>query len=413
VLVGTASVQESEELSLALNAAGIPHRVLNARQNAQEADIISEAGRPGTVTVATNMAGRGTDIVLGGHDDVKENRATLNASVLTAGGLHVLATQRHESRRVDDQLRGRAGRQGDPGSSQFYLSLDDELLRIFGSTRLERLFKFAGITTEALSNNTLDKAVRQAQEKLEGRNFESRKNLAKYDTVLASQRQIVYAHRRQILNGGVRISDCLPFVEQAARVLAERYAPLDDFQENWDLKALKDALLQEFGVNVPLLRWVNVEALDSDVIHEKIVEEALTAFEEARADNPDFTEADRRTLLAIVDELWRGHLTHLSEMRESIHFRGYASQDPVTAYKREAFNAFTSLWNTLELRIAQALVNPPVPAVPAVIEVGVPDAPEATNAPASGSALYTRVSRNEMCPCGSGLRYKHCHGKIA
>jgi preprotein translocase subunit SecA len=423
VLIGTASVNESEALSSRLNRAGIAHRVLNARQNADEATIIGDAGLPGSVTVATNMAGRGTDIVLGGHTEKDESWRVRHEQVLKAGGLHVIGTTRNESRRVDDQLRGRSGRQGDPGSSQFYLCLEDDLLRIFGGDRLARIFALTGVSDDAISGPLLDRAVANAQRKVEGRNFESRKNLAKYDGVMSEQRAAVYALRTEIMEGSADPEFAVGMVEDAGREIALRFVSDDSLPEQWNVKGLKDALETELGPNLPVIKWAVVEELDADTVVERVAEGVANYYREKREQEEHLSERERVILATVLDQAWKSHLTHLDGIREGIHLRAYAQMDPAVAFRREAFNAFLSFQKRFSANAASAITfafrAQPEPAVPsAVIEVGTP---VETAGHASGQShpdegapfLSGRLSRNERCSCGSGLRYKHCHGKLS
>lgn len=423
ILVGTASVKESDELSLFLNKAGIAHNVLNARQNEQEAQIIADAGLPGTVTVATNMAGRGTDIVLGGHTEKDEAWKVRHAKVLEAGGLHVIGTTRNESRRVDDQLRGRAGRQGDPGSSQFYLCLEDDLLRIFGSDRVARLFDLAGITTDALQGPMLDKAVGTAQRRVEGQHFESRKNLAKFDGVMAEQREAVYSLRRSILEGSLEVEYCYELVEEGAQTLFEAYIERYDMPENWKVKELKQALEQDFGPTLPVIKWAMVEDLEYDEMLRRVKEGCIAYYKEKREQEEGLSERERLVLVSVLDQLWRAHLTHLDGLRDGIHLRSYAQQDPATAFRKEAYDSFVSFRKNLVIQAAAALTfafrapaQAPAQAT-TVIEVPAEHVEETAtsteDAPNESQAWpQRRISRNERCPCGSGLRFKHCHGKL-
>lgn len=420
ILIGTASVNESEALSARLDRAGIPHRVLNARQNADEAAIIGDAGLPGSVTVATNMAGRGTDIVLGGHTEKDEAWKARHDRVLGAGGLHVIGTTRNESRRVDDQLRGRSGRQGDPGSSQFYLCLEDDLLRIFGGDRLERFFALTGVTDDAISGPLLDRAVANAQGKVEGRNFESRKNLAKYDGVMSEQRAAVYALRTSILDGSMESDFTTSLVEDAAREITQRFVSDDTLPEQWDVKGLKETLESELGPNLPVIKWAVVEQVDADVLVERVAEAAGEFYAEKREQEDVLSERERVILVTVLDQAWKSHLTHLDGIREGIHLRAYAQMDPAVAFRREAYNAFLSFHKRFSSSAASAITfafraAPEAEAQVSVVEVGQPHEPAPTIRDESGTPLQIvgRVSRNEACPCGSGLRFKHCHGKLS
>ena len=421
ILIGTASVNESEALSVRLHRAGISHRVLNARQNADEATIIGDAGLPGSVTVATNMAGRGTDIVLGGHTEKDESWRERHAKVIAAGGLHVIGTTRNESRRVDDQLRGRSGRQGDPGSSQFYLCLEDDLLRIFGGEKLARIFALTGVTDDAISGPLLDRAVANAQQKVEARNFDARKNLAKFDGVMSEQRAAVYALRTEIMEGKVDADFTISLVRDAAKEITDRFVSEDTLPEQWNVKELKAALETELGPNLPVIKWAMVEELDADTLLERIVEGAANDYSEKREQEEQLSERERVILATVLDQAWKSHLTHLDGIREGIHLRAYAQLDPAVAFRREAFNAFLSFQKRFSASAASAITfafrAQPVESSVSHEVIHVGEAVEtAAMSPEFPNGAYLpshRISRNEQCPCGSGLRYKHCHGKLA
>lgn len=418
ILIGTASVKESDELSYWLTQNQLPHNVLNARQNELEAKVIADAGMPGVITVATNMAGRGTDIVLGGHTEKDDAWKVRNETVIKAGGLHVIGTTRNESRRVDDQLRGRAGRQGDPGSSQFYLCLEDDLIRIFGSDRLERLFTLTGIQDDALTGNMLDKAVRTAQGRVEGQHFESRKNLAKFDSVMAEQREAVYTLRRDILQGDVKVDYVEELLLESTQILVDTYINEHEFSERWNVKELKKALEQDLGVSLPVIKWVHVDSLEYRDILDRVKEGVLAAYREKRLEGEELTPDERSYLVRTVDQLWRAHLTHLASLREGIHLRSYAQVDPATAFRKDAFESFISFRKNLVMQASAALtfflkpsplVTPHTPAP--VIEV-YPDPEQLVTPDSAATTGYRKVARNDPCPCGSGFRYKVCHGKL-
>lgn len=413
ILIGTASVRESEELSARLTQAGIKHNVLNARQNEQEASIIADAGLPGNVTVATNMAGRGTDIVLGGHTEKDAAWLKRHSAVIEAGGLHVLGTTRNESRRVDDQLRGRAGRQGDPGSSQFYLCVDDDLLRVFGGDRINKLFDFLSVSEGALTGPMLNKAVQSAQNRVEGMHFESRKNLAKFDKVMAEQREAVYGLRRDILDGLVMPEYLDELVGESAHYLVDAYVNEDALPEQWDVKGLKAALDEELGVVLPIIKWAMVDDLSYIQLLTKVKEACVQFYRDSREQTSELVEREQLTLIVTLDRLWRAHLTHLASLREGIHLRSYAQVDPVNAFRKDAFDSFVSFRKNFVISAATALLDPLRVIKPQAAPRRVIDVPADTVEPSVNPAIYAKVTRNEMCPCGSGMRYKHCHGKLS
>lgn len=460
VLVGTTSIENSELIANVLTKAKLEHQVLNAKQHEREAHIIAQAGRPGMITIATNMAGRGTDIVLGGNpesdisaieadaslsDAEKETRISKlraewqkqHEAVLEAGGLHIIGTERHESRRVDNQLRGRSGRQGDPGSSRFYLSLEDQLLRIFASDRvsaiMERLKMPEG---EAIEHPWVTRAIENAQRKVEGRNFDIRKQLLEYDDVANDQRRVIYQQRNELLEA----ADVKDTIEAMRRdVLTDIIAthiPPDSVEEQWDVPGLEKALQSEVGIDLPLQKMLedNPE-LHEETLRERIFEtaDALYAAKEALASDSVMRQFERAVMLQSIDNHWREHLAALDHLRQGIHLRSYAQKNPKQEYKREAFNLFSALLDTVKREVTQVTMlvqvktEADVEAVdkPAEIEnvqyqhadydeaLGKP-AEEAEEAPAQPYARAgAKVGRNDPCPCGSGKKYKQCHGKLS
>jgi preprotein translocase subunit SecA len=460
VLVGTTSIENSELIANVLTKAKLEHQVLNAKQHEREAHIIAQAGRPGMITIATNMAGRGTDIVLGGNpesdisaieadaslsDAEKETRISKlraewqkqHEAVLEAGGLHIIGTERHESRRVDNQLRGRSGRQGDPGSSRFYLSLEDQLLRIFASDRvsaiMERLKMPEG---EAIEHPWVTRAIENAQRKVEGRNFDIRKQLLEYDDVANDQRRVIYQQRNELLEA----ADVKDTIEAMRRdVLTDIIAthiPPDSVEEQWDVPGLEKALQSEVGIDLPLQKMLedNPE-LHEETLRERIFEtaDALYAAKEALASDSVMRQFERAVMLQSIDNHWREHLAALDHLRQGIHLRSYAQKNPKQEYKREAFNLFSALLDTVKREVTQVTMlvqvktEADVEAVdkPAEIEnvqyqhadydeaLGKPGE-EAEEAPAQPyERTGAKVGRNDPCPCGSGKKYKQCHGKLS
>ncbi|QYY26379.1 MULTISPECIES: preprotein translocase subunit SecA [Diaphorobacter] len=462
VLVGTTSIENSEIIAELLNKAGLPHQVLNAKQHAREADIVAQAGRPGMITIATNMAGRGTDIVLGGNVEkaiaaleadeslseaeraarVQELRAQwkLDHEKVTAlGGLRIIATERHESRRIDNQLRGRSGRQGDPGSSRFYLSLDDQLMRIFAGDRVKAIMDRLKMPDgEAIEAGIVTRSIESAQRKVEARNFDIRKQLLEYDDVANDQRKVIYQQRNEILDApdlGVLIDamrdDCLADV-------VRQYVPAESVEEQWDLAGLEKALANDWQVSLALQKEVEgSDAITDEEILEKVQQAAREAFQakvgQVGAEN--FTQFERMVLLQSFDTNWRDHLSALDYLRQGIHLRGYAQKQPKQEYKREAFELFRQLIDQVKNEVTRLMMTVQVQssaqldeATQAMEDRGegisnvtyssptetgevetVADAATAAQPAAAG----VRVGRNDPCPCGSGKKYKQCHGKLA
>jgi preprotein translocase subunit SecA len=455
VLVGTISIEASELLSKLLDKEKIPHQVLNAKQHEREALIVAQAGQPGAVTIATNMAGRGTDIVLGGNvsmelvgvEDSEKRREIQaewekrHAAVVAAGGLHVVGTERHESRRIDNQLRGRSGRQGDPGSTRFYLSLEDNLLRIFGSDRVSGLMQKLGMQEgEAIEHPWVSRAIENAQRKVEGRNFDIRKQLLEYDDVANEQRKVIYEQRNRLLDVE-DISESIKTIRaDVVGSLVERFIPPQSLEEQWDVAGLEEQLDREFGVKVSIREWMkNDESLDESAIRERIVAE-LDRRHEANigiVGVERMRQFEKDAMLQILDQQWKDHLAAMDYLRQGIHLRGYAQKNPKQEYKREAFELFSAMLERIKhdvtvlfarLHIEQAAPRPvePLPRQEQELQFLHPsasaEAAEAAETNASDVAVAQRpttvrkqpkVGRNEPCPCGSGKKYKQCHGRLA
>ncbi len=454
VLVGTASIDVSELLSNELKKAKIPHNVLNAKQHEREAQIIAEAGKPGAVTIATNMAGRGTDIVLGGNLKVEQealgDKATpeqlekLKADwqkrhdqVIEAGGLRIIGTERHESRRIDNQLRGRSGRQGDPGSSRFYVSLEDNLMRIFGQDRIANTMRRMGMQEdEAVEHPLISRSIESAQRKVEGHNFDIRKNLLEYDDVANDQRLVIYQQRADLLAA----DDIKEFIDEIRHEVFEslllQYIPEGSIDEQWDIAGLERMLAGEFGIELNIQRWVdNDDELDDELLRQKILENIDRFYreKEAMTGSEVMRHFEKAVYLNVLDQLWKEHLANMDYLRQGIGLRGYAQKQPVQEYKREAFDMFRDLLDRIKLEvmkiIAQVKVREEedVEAMERQREAQQQQAMEfkhqqATSATA-GAAPATdkpetfvrqgkKVGRNEPCPCGSGKKYKQCHGKL-
>ena len=432
VLVGTVSIEKSELLSKTLSARKIPHQVLNARFHEEEAKIIALAGAPGAVTSATNMAGRGTDIQLGGNYDMRvadeatdangqidEKKAAkiaaeiekLKEKALAAGGLYVMGTERHESRRIDNQLRGRTGRQGDPGASKFFLSLEDDLMRIFGSERLDGMLQKLGLEEgEAITHPWINKAVEKAQSKVEAHNFEIRKQLLKYDDVMNDQRQVVFAQRREIMQTA-DVSDTVREMRyDTIDQIVSDTIPAGSFAEQWDAEQLQFASQQVLGLEVPAAEWVAEDGIADEEITERLQNQSDSYMaEKAVRFGPELMRmAEKSLLLQVLDQQWKEHLLQLEQLRQGINLRAYAQKDPLNEYKREAFAMFEgmlgSMRRTVTLALSHVEVAPPVEAA-ATEQASQPQAAPAASADG-------KVPRNAPCPCGSGRKYKHCHGKL-
>jgi len=460
-LVGTASIDVSEYLSGLLKKQKIPHNVLNAKQHAREADIIAEAGRPGAVTIATNMAGRGTDIVLGGNPDkeleaagrdetkreeIRKRWRERHEQVLEAGGLHIVGTERHESRRVDNQLRGRAGRQGDPGSSRFYLSLEDNLMRIFASDRVKGIMSRLGMQQgEAIEHSWVTKAIESAQRKVEAHNYDIRKQLLDYDNVANDQRKVIYAERAELMSTE-DVSDLVAEMrEDAVRTVLDDFIPPDSVEDMWDVPGATQALEREFGMKLPLKRWLQEDDMLAEAgIKEKVIQAFADEYaeKERQVGSEVMRQFEKAVTLQILDQLWKEHLGEMDQLRQGIHLRGYAQQDPKQAYKREAFSIFTEMLERYKLEVTNILARVQVEGTQDVEAVeaerragsgnyqyqhadaaaaaaagagpGAEQPGEAAAAPPAEPFVRSgrKVGRNEPCPCGSGLKYKHCHGRL-
>lgn len=453
VLVGTVSIENSELLSQLLKKKKIPHAVLNAKFHEHEADIIAQAGRPGTVTIATNMAGRGTDIVLGGSwmtevekldepsndkiEAIKQEWQKRHDAVIEAGGLHIIGTERHESRRIDNQLRGRAGRQGDPGSSRFYLSLEDPLMRIFASDRMATMMKRLGMKEgEAIEHPWVTRAIENAQRKVEGRNFDVRKQLLEYDDVANDQRTVVYEQRNELLDEG-DISETITAIrEDVINDVISEYVPPQSLAELWDLSNLEDRLRGDFHIDLPLQKWLDEDDhFHEEVLRERVLEALVTAYQEKEelVGAEVLRRFEKSIMLQSLDQYWKEHLAAMDHLRQGIHLRGYAQKDPKQEYKKEAFELFTEMLEALKLDVVTILSKVKVrtqddvdavdeqrkAADSAPREFRHEDSASATEAePDAGPAQEqpvrkgAKVGRNEPCPCGSGKKYKHCHGKL-
>jgi preprotein translocase subunit SecA len=451
VLVGTTSIENSELLSRLLDKEKLPHQVLNAKQHGKEAEIVAQAGRPGMITIATNMAGRGTDIVLGGSIEKQVDAVRLDESldeaskaarvaalkaewqpvhdqVLAAGGLHIIGSERHESRRIDNQLRGRAGRQGDPGSSRFYLSLDDPLLRIFAGERLKAIMERLKMPDgEAIEHPLVTRSLESAQRKVEARNFDIRKQLLEYDDVANDQRKVIYAQRNDLLEVD-DISETIVAMRQG--VVAELfriYVPQESIEEQWDLPALEKALEAELQLSLPVAEWVKSDSRlsDEDLLHKVLqaADQAYTEKVDLVSDPSVFRKFERDLMLQSLDTHWREHLAALDHLRQGIHLRGYAQKNPKQEYKREAFELFEALLNSVRSEVTKLLMTVQIRSPEDVAEVEQPgvenvqyhhaDYDEALGTPAAeDDAAAPKVGRNDPCPCGSGKKYKHCHGKL-
>ena len=461
VLVGTTSIENSEIISQLLTKEGLPHQVLNAKQHAREADIVAQAGRQGMITIATNMAGRGTDIVLGGNSEklietieknpeldevsrqehiqkIREEWAINNEKVKALGGLRIIATERHESRRIDNQLRGRSGRQGDPGSSRFYLSLDDALMRIFAGDRVRAIMDRLKMPEgEAIEAGIVTRSIESAQRKVEARNFDIRKQLLEYDDVSNDQRKVIYQQRNEILDAADLTEVIASMREECAAELVRQYVPAESLEEQWDLNGLEKILAEEWQLHLSLREWVeSSQAISDDDIVERVVNAANDAFESKvqQVGRDNFTQFERMVLLQSFDSNWRDHLSALDYLRQGIHLRGYAQKQPKQEYKREAFELFRQLISQVRNEVTKILMTVQVQSTAQLdqaafdmenraesivstaslsAESSAAGAAEQEDLPALWAAQGLRIGRNDPCPCGSGQKYKFCHGKLA
>jgi preprotein translocase, SecA subunit len=460
VLVGTATIESSEYVSRLLEKEGFEHKVLNAKHHDKEAEIIAQAGRPGAVTIATNMAGRGTDILLGGNWEVEvaalenpteEQVAQIKADwqkrhqqVLEAGGLHVIASERHESRRIDNQLRGRAGRQGDPGSSRFYLSLEDSLMRIFASDRVKNFMKALGMESgEAIEHRMVTNAIEKAQRKVEGRNFDMRKQLLEYDDVANEQRKVIYHMRNSLLAADEIGQTIAEFRQEALDAAISAHIPPQSLPEQWDIPGLEAVLYSDFGKRLPVQQWLDEdEKLYEETLRERILEALLAAYNEKEelAGAEALRSFEKQIVLRVLDDLWKDHLSTMDHLRHGIHLRGYAQKNPKQEYKRESFTLFQDLLESIKRDSIRVLSHVQVrredPAEEEArlrreaeelakrmqfqhAEVSALDQPEEEpevegQADVAATPVRTepKIGRNEPCPCGSGKKYKHCHGQV-
>ncbi|MDG4892768.1 MULTISPECIES: preprotein translocase subunit SecA [unclassified Mesorhizobium] len=470
ILVGTTSIEKSEQLAERLRKEGIKDfEVLNARHHEREASIVAQAGKPGAITIATNMAGRGTDIKLGGNAEMRiaeelgdmpagperearekainDDVERLKEKALAAGGLYVLATERHESRRIDNQLRGRSGRQGDPGRSKFFLSLQDDLMRIFGSERMDGMLQKLGLKEdEAIIHPWINKALEKAQKKVEARNFDIRKNLLKYDDVANDQRKVVFEQRIELMDGEGLSETITEMREGVIEEIVTKNIPENAYAEQWNVAGLKDEVAQYLNLDLPIEEWVKEEGIAEDDIRERITAAADAAAKE-RADRfgPDVMNyVERSVVLQTLDHLWREHIVNLDHLRSVVGFRGYAQRDPLQEYKSEAFELFQGMLGNLRQAVTAQLMR--VELVRQAADAPPPETPEMFGSHIDGStgeddfqggdtalllrqdsnvivapedrdpknpATWGKIGRNEACPCGSGKKYKHCHGAFA
>lgn len=452
MLVGTVSIEKSESLSRYLTERGVEHRVLNARFHDEEASIVAQAGVPGAVTIATNMAGRGTDIQLGGNldmrieqevdpaldegdrqrviDKIKDEIAILKQEALAAGGLYVLGTERHESRRIDNQLRGRTGRQGDPGRSKFYLSTEDDLMRIFGGDRLKSMMgKMGWEEGEELTNRFMSKAVERAQVRVETRNFDIRKNLLKYDDVMNDQRKTIFEQRMEFMTDDDVSDVIVDFRHQVCEDLIEEYVPKKAYAEQWDIEGLTEKAKETLAMEIPFADWAKEEGIADEEMLDRLKKSTDTAFEQLSADidNNEMHRVEKQLLLQVIDQNWREHLQQLDNLKSVIGMRAYGQRDPLNEYKSEAFTLFDTLLTDLREGVTKAvtrlLINVQMQRqqeqviaqqrAQASARSPMDMLSQAAPAPELSEDDFKGVSRNSPCPCGSGEKFKHCHGKAS
>ncbi|MGP1606371.1 MAG: preprotein translocase subunit SecA [Moraxella sp.] len=480
VLVGTATIEASEELSFLLDQEGIAHNVLNAKQHEREAEIIAQAGRPATVTIATNMAGRGTDIILGGNWQASienlnelsaEERQALeadwqikNEQVKKAGGLHIIGSERHESRRIDNQLRGRAGRQGDPGYSRFFLSLEDDLMRIFAGDRVVNMMKAMGLKDdEAIEHKMVSRSIENAQSKVEARDFDARKSLLKYDDVANEQRKVIYSQRDDLLGQADLVDDIKAMHHEVYTALINQFVPPGSVDDQWNIDGLEDEIEEAFRYYMPINDWLDADRrLDEEGLRKKIIDTAIAHYEEKRAQmgEENAMRLERDFMLRNLDRHWKEHLTQMDHLRKGIHLRGYAQKNPEQEYKRESFELFRSMLGAIKSDVVQDLARVHIPTAEEIAQMeearrleaeqirmrfehsGSDDDNQNLEQPKSAAAVQhitlnlgstanaqkaadilpealpedveipSNISRNTPCPCGSGLKYKQCHGKL-
>ena len=456
ILIGTATIEASEILSAKLLQAGIHHEVLNAKQHEREADIIAQAGSPNAVTIATNMAGRGTDILLGGNWKAKlakienptpEDEARLQAQwekdhedVLASGGLHIIGSERHESRRIDNQLRGRAGRQGDPGVSRFYLSLEDDLMRIFAGDRVVAMMRAMGLQeNEAIEHKMVSRSIENAQRKVEARNFDIRKNLLKYDDVNNEQRKIIYSQRDEVLAESTLQAYIEEMHHEVVKGLIANFIPPESIHDQWDIAGLENALRTDLGIELPVQQWLDQDRrLDEEGLIERISDEVIKRYRQRREQMGDESAAmlERHFMLNSLDRHWKDHLAAMDYLRQGIHLRGYAQKNPEQEYKKEAFNLFVNMLGIIKSDVVTDLSRVHVPTAEELAELEAQQQRQAESMRLSfehddvdgltgevtiseesarslaNAQFAVPESRNAPCPCGSGLKYKQCHGKI-
>ncbi|MFZ4126271.1 MAG: SEC-C metal-binding domain-containing protein, partial [Rickettsiales bacterium] len=445
VLVGTVSIEKSEDFSKRLKKEKIPHQVLNARYHEQEAFIIAQAGRPSAVTIATNMAGRGTDIKLGGNEElrikqelgdsydeaaaqkIRDEVARDKEIVREAGGLFVVATERHESRRIDNQLRGRSGRQGDPGASKFFLSLQDDLMRIFGSERIDGVLQKLGLKEgEAIFHPWMNKAIERAQTKVEQRNYEMRKTLLKFDDVMNDQRKVIYEQRIELMEAD-HVHETVEFMRaDVNEQLVNTYIPKGSYAEGWDPVTLQHELFRIYGLALPVEDWAKEEGIADEEILERVNNATMALLQEKAQKFPEhiYAIAEKRLLMQTLDQLWKDHLLSLDHLRQGINLRAYAQRDPLNEYKQEAFGLFEHMLNhmrevmmsrlsrmQLRMELDESLMRATTPKQKMV--ESRQDPALGPQAAAPKDPAYAKVGRNEPCPCHSGKKFKHCHGQLA
>jgi preprotein translocase subunit SecA len=459
VLVGTTSIENSELISGLLQGAKLPHQVLNAKQHAKEAEIVAQAGRPGVITIATNMAGRGTDIVLGGNVEKQVHFLEIDESISTddksarvarlhdewqglhdkvkaEGGLRIIATERHESRRIDNQLRGRSGRQGDPGASRFYLSLDDPLMRIFAGDRVRAIMDRLKMPEgEAIEAGIVTRSIEGAQRKVEARNFDMRKQLLEYDDVANDQRKVIYQQRNDILEAQSLTEITANLRKASMAEVVRTYVPAESLEEQWDLGGLEKTLREEWQLDLPLKAEVEkAQAVTDEEIVEKVQAKADAMFGEKLAivGDEQFMPFMRAVLLQSIDTHWREHLAALDYLRQGIHLRGYAQKNPKQEYKREAFELFSQMLDLVKMEVTRILMTVRIQTQEQVAQAAVaieeklgqlsnvtyvhPNEDGSVSEdkdPATLAQEVPRVGRNDPCPCGSGKKYKNCHGKLS
>jgi len=430
VLVGTASIETSEKLSALLDTEHIPHEVLNAKQHEREAKIIANAGVSGAITIATNMAGRGTDIVLGGNSNAPDH-----AKVIAAGGLHVIGSERHESRRIDNQLRGRSGRQGDPGSSRFYLSLEDNLMRIFASDRIAGIMKTLGMKEdEVIEHSMITRAVENAQRKVEGHNFDMRKHLLEFDDVANEQRKVIYAQRDELMQA-LDIAETIELIRHdAINGMIDNFIPPQSLEDQWNIEGLETELWQNFGVDLSVKNWLDHDSsLHEETLRQKIIAELdkIYQYKEEQLTPEIMRQVERSVMLQTLDLSWKNHLASMDHLREGIHLRGYAQQNPKQEYKRESFLMFKQMLETVKTDVILTLYSIKTKTKEELeaeeqhrrllLEqeqrqmsfLHTSDDSNSTEAKNPDASKYPKVGRNEACPCGSGKKYKQCHGALS